>query len=176
VARATRRAAARRAAAIGGRMVPEPRLFKRLFCQVFFGNPCRWSLDNRPMPLLPEIPGPIAASSRWSGTSLSGSVGGYAQSGAGACLDRRADAVDGPRVGGTAANAGGGDAVTGGGRRECRSCGRFSDPSDLLAKARIEGVALESEELRAIIALAEEITGWTELMRTPPREYAGPAA
>ena len=42
------------------------------------------------------------------------------------------------------------------------------DPSELLAKARIEGVALESEELRATIALAEEITAWTELMRTPP--------
>ena len=42
------------------------------------------------------------------------------------------------------------------------------DPAELLAKARIEGVALESEELRAVIALAEEITGWTELMRTPP--------
>jgi DNA mismatch repair protein MutS2 len=43
------------------------------------------------------------------------------------------------------------------------------DPTDLLAKARIEGVALESEELRATIALAEEITSWTELMRTPPQ-------
>jgi DNA mismatch repair protein MutS2 len=42
------------------------------------------------------------------------------------------------------------------------------DPTDLLAKARIEGVALESEELRATIALVEEITSWTELMRTPP--------
>jgi DNA mismatch repair protein MutS2 len=42
------------------------------------------------------------------------------------------------------------------------------DPSDVLAKARIEGVALESEELRAVIALAEEITTWTEVMRTPP--------
>jgi DNA mismatch repair protein MutS2 len=42
------------------------------------------------------------------------------------------------------------------------------DPTELLAKARIEGVALESDELRAVIALAEEITGWTELMRTPP--------
>ncbi len=42
------------------------------------------------------------------------------------------------------------------------------DPSELLAKARIEGVALESEELRAVIALAEEITAWTEVMRTPP--------
>ena len=42
------------------------------------------------------------------------------------------------------------------------------DPTELLAKARIEGVALESEELRAVIALAEEITAWTELIRTPP--------
>ncbi len=42
------------------------------------------------------------------------------------------------------------------------------DPSELLAKARIEGVALESAELRAVIALAEEITAWTELIRTPP--------
>jgi DNA mismatch repair protein MutS2 len=42
------------------------------------------------------------------------------------------------------------------------------DPSDPLAKARIEGVALESEELRALIALAEEIAAWTDLIRTPP--------
>lgn len=42
------------------------------------------------------------------------------------------------------------------------------DPSDLLAKARIEGVALESEELRALIALAEVIAAWTDLLRTPP--------
>lgn len=42
------------------------------------------------------------------------------------------------------------------------------DPSDLLAKARIEGVALESEELRSLIALAEEIAAWTDLIRTPP--------
>jgi DNA mismatch repair protein MutS2 len=42
------------------------------------------------------------------------------------------------------------------------------DPTDLLAKARIEGVALESDELRAMIALAEEVTAWAELMRTPP--------
>lgn len=42
------------------------------------------------------------------------------------------------------------------------------DPSDLLAKAHIEGVALESEELRALIALAEEIAAWTDLVRMPP--------
>ena len=43
------------------------------------------------------------------------------------------------------------------------------DPTDLLARARIDGVAIESAELRATIALAEEITSWTELMRTPPQ-------
>src|SRR5579884_1470950 len=42
------------------------------------------------------------------------------------------------------------------------------DPTDLLAKARIEGVALESEELRGLIALADEIASWTDLVRTPP--------
>jgi DNA mismatch repair protein MutS2 len=47
------------------------------------------------------------------------------------------------------------------------------DPSDLLAKARIEGVALESGELRALIALAEEIAAWTDLIRTPPEAAQG---
>lgn len=42
------------------------------------------------------------------------------------------------------------------------------DPSDLLARARIEGVALESDELRSLIALAEEIASWTNLVRVPP--------
>ncbi len=42
------------------------------------------------------------------------------------------------------------------------------DPSELLAKARIEGVALEAEEIRALLALAEEIAAWAELMKTPP--------
>jgi DNA mismatch repair protein MutS2 len=47
------------------------------------------------------------------------------------------------------------------------------DPTELLAKARIEGVALESEELRAVIALVEEITAWTEVMRIPPENTQG---
>jgi DNA mismatch repair protein MutS2 len=42
------------------------------------------------------------------------------------------------------------------------------DPSELLAKARIEGVALESDELRALIGLADEIAAWADLIRTPP--------
>lgn len=46
------------------------------------------------------------------------------------------------------------------------------DPSDLLAKARIEGVALESEEIRSAATLAEVISAWTELLRTPPGDLA----
>ena len=46
------------------------------------------------------------------------------------------------------------------------------DPSDFLAKAGIDGVALESGELRALIALAEEIASWTDLVRTPPESAA----
>jgi len=42
------------------------------------------------------------------------------------------------------------------------------DPSEMLAKARIEGVALEADEIRALLALAEEIAAWADLMRTPP--------
>lgn len=42
------------------------------------------------------------------------------------------------------------------------------DPSEMLAKARIEGVALEAEEIRALLALAEEIAAWAELMKAPP--------
>jgi DNA mismatch repair protein MutS2 len=42
------------------------------------------------------------------------------------------------------------------------------DPSELLTKARIEGVALEAGEIRALLSLAEEIGAWGELMRTPP--------
>lgn len=42
------------------------------------------------------------------------------------------------------------------------------DPSEMLAKARIEGVALEAEEIRALLALAEEVAAWVELMKAPP--------
>lgn len=42
------------------------------------------------------------------------------------------------------------------------------DPTDLLAKARIEGVALEAEEIRSAASLAELIAAWVELMLAPP--------
>lgn len=39
------------------------------------------------------------------------------------------------------------------------------DPTDLLAKARIEGAALEADEIRVAAALAECIAAWVELLR-----------
>lgn len=42
------------------------------------------------------------------------------------------------------------------------------DPTDLLARARIEGATLESEEIRSAAALAEMIAAWVDLARTPP--------
>ena len=45
--------------------------------------------------------------------------------------------------------------------------GLLFDPSELLAKARIEGVALEAEEIRSIATLAEAIAAWAEVLRSP---------
>jgi DNA mismatch repair protein MutS2 len=41
------------------------------------------------------------------------------------------------------------------------------DPTDLLAKARIEGTALEAEEIRAVATLAAVIAAWAEVVRVP---------
>lgn len=46
------------------------------------------------------------------------------------------------------------------------------DPSELLAKARIEGVALEAEEIRSAATLADVISAWVELLRNPPGDLA----
>jgi DNA mismatch repair protein MutS2 len=46
--------------------------------------------------------------------------------------------------------------------------GMLFDPSDLLAKARIEGAALEAEEIRSIANLAEGIAAWAEVLQVPP--------
>ncbi|HEX5233723.1 MAG TPA: Smr/MutS family protein [Silvibacterium sp.] len=59
---------------------------------------------------------------------------------------------------------GGGD---GGPRARLPGLATLFDPSDLLAKARIEGVALEAEEIRAVAALAEVIAAWAALMLAP---------
>jgi len=45
--------------------------------------------------------------------------------------------------------------------------GLLFDPSELLTKARIEGVALEAEEIRSIANLAEVIAAWAEVLRSP---------
>jgi DNA mismatch repair protein MutS2 len=42
------------------------------------------------------------------------------------------------------------------------------DPADLLAKSRIEGAALEAEEIRRVVSLAEDISAWSALLAQPP--------
>ena len=106
------------------------------------------------MPLLPAIPKPIAPSLPLEWDKFVSFLGSYTQSALGrawigalvpsmdrAWIGRQQTLVAEMRV-----------LVTAGVMPQLRS---LFDPSDQLAKARIEGVALESEELRAIIALAE---------------------
>jgi DNA mismatch repair protein MutS2 len=120
------------------------------------------------MALLPEIPNPIAPSLPLEWDRLVAFLGGYAQSALGRgwigalvpstnrdWVSRQQRLVAEMRL-----------LVGAGIMPQLRA---LFDPTGLLAKARIEGVALESEELRGEIALAEEITAWTELMRTPPQ-------
>jgi len=132
-------------------------------------NPFRETIN--PMPLLPDLPDPVTPGSG-SGQPLEWDkfvafLGAYAQSALGrswiaaltpsedrAWIARQHILVAEMRL-----------LLAAGAFPQIRS---LFDPSDLLAKARIEGVALESEEIRALLALAEEITGWTELIRTPP--------
>jgi DNA mismatch repair protein MutS2 len=119
------------------------------------------------MALLPAIPLPVTAGSALEWDRLVAFLGGYAQSAPGrawiAALTPSADRAWIARQHALVAEM-----------RVLSSAGAapvirsLFDPSDLLAKARIEGVALESEELRALIALAEEIAAWTDLIRTPP--------
>ena len=47
------------------------------------------------------------------------------------------------------------------------------DPTDLLAKSRIEGAALEAEEIRRVVNLAEDISAWAALLAQPPSAIAG---
>jgi DNA mismatch repair protein MutS2 len=56
------------------------------------------------------------------------------------------------------------------------SLGSLFDPSDALAKSRIAGAALEAEEIRRILALGEDISGWAALMSAPPSELGGELA
>jgi DNA mismatch repair protein MutS2 len=125
-------------------------------------------LDNGQMPLLPEIPAPVTPSSPLEWDKFVAFLGGYAQSALGRAwiaalvpstnrewVARQQRLVAEMRL-----------LVAAGIMPQLRA---LFDPTDLLAKARIEGVALESAELRSVIALAEEITSWAELMRNPPQ-------
>src|SRR6202167_5765931 len=130
------------------------------------------------MPLLREVPAPVELSTgvlggpaRW-GAPLEWDkfvafVGGYAQSALGrAWIGALTPSTDRVWVGRQQALVGEMRLLVAAGvMPQLRA---LFDPSELLAKARIEGVALESDELRGGVAPAEEITGWTELMRTPP--------
>ena len=58
----------------------------------------------------------------------------------------------------------------GGQRTSLPSLGLLFDPSELLAKARIEGVALEAEEIRSVANLAEVIAAWAEVVRSPAND------
>jgi len=48
------------------------------------------------------------------------------------------------------------------------SLGSLFDPSEVLAKSRIEGAALEADEIRRVVNLAEDISGWVALLSGPP--------
>lgn len=96
-------------------------------------------------------------------------LGGYAQSGVGrewllelgpstdaGWIEREHSLVDEMRL------------LLGEGNAALPGLGSLFDPSDLLAKSRIEGVALEAEEIRSVATLAEVIAGWAGLMLAPP--------
>jgi len=51
------------------------------------------------------------------------------------------------------------------------SLGGLSDPTQLLAKSRLTGAALEPEEIRTVLALADAVSSWAGTMRNPPDRY-----
>ena len=119
------------------------------------------------MSLLPEIPQGIQSGSALEWDKFVAFLGSYAQSALGrAWIAALAPSADRAWIGREHGLTGEMRLLVAAGvMPQLRS---LFDPSDLLARARIEGVALESEDLRAVIALAEEITSWTEIIRTPP--------
>jgi DNA mismatch repair protein MutS2 len=46
------------------------------------------------------------------------------------------------------------------------------DPSTLVAKARIAGTALETEELLKLLALGDDVVAWSHAMQEPPEQLA----
>ena len=51
--------------------------------------------------------------------------------------------------------------------------GGLFDPTQLAAKAQIEGAALEATELQAVARLANDVGSWQELLREPPMRLMG---
>ncbi len=51
--------------------------------------------------------------------------------------------------------------------------GGLFDPTQLAAKAQIEGAALEAAELQAVARLANDVAAWQALLREPPARLAG---
>ncbi|RRA50020.1 endonuclease MutS2 [Acidipila sp. EB88] len=47
----------------------------------------------------------------------------------------------------------------------------LSDPTQLLAKSRLTGAALEVEEIRTLLSLADAVSSWAGTMRHPPDRY-----
>jgi len=47
------------------------------------------------------------------------------------------------------------------------------DPTSLLDKSRIEGAALEAEEIRDVLSLVDDVSAWAALMETPPDALKG---
>jgi DNA mismatch repair protein MutS2 len=46
--------------------------------------------------------------------------------------------------------------------------GSLFDPTQLLDKSRIEGAALEAEEIRDLLSLIDDVTAWQAIMQAPP--------
>ena len=51
--------------------------------------------------------------------------------------------------------------------------GALFDPTESLAKSRLEGAALEPEEIRTLLGLADAISSWAATLRTPPDRLQG---
>ena len=51
--------------------------------------------------------------------------------------------------------------------------GGLFDPTQLAAKAQIEGAALEANELQAVARLANDVASWQALLQSPPARLAG---
>ncbi len=51
------------------------------------------------------------------------------------------------------------------------SLGGLSDPTQLLAKSRVTGAALEPTEIRTLLSLAAAVDSWASTMRNPPDRY-----